>query len=102
MSFFIDNYLKKEGKVIISLPNIANWQVRFGLFFGKFNYKETGILDKSHLHFYTFESARELIKVCNLRILKELCGASFFGLVTKYFPFLKPLLSTNIILMCEK
>jgi 2-polyprenyl-3-methyl-5-hydroxy-6-metoxy-1,4-benzoquinol methylase len=45
--FFVNKYLDKDGKVIISLPNIANWQVRLKLLFGQFNYTETGILDKT-------------------------------------------------------
>ena len=51
LKFFVDKYLKSEGKVIISLPNIANWQIRLQLLFGRFNYTETGIMYKTHLHF---------------------------------------------------
>lgn len=54
-------YLKKNGFVIVSLPNVANWRVRFSLLFGKFNYAPTGILDDTHLRFYTLDSAKRLI-----------------------------------------
>jgi 2-polyprenyl-3-methyl-5-hydroxy-6-metoxy-1,4-benzoquinol methylase len=100
--FFVNNYLKKGGKVIISLPNIANWQIRFNLLFGKFDYKETGIMDKTHLHFYTFKTAKELVKNQNLSIKNIYGGATFFGQIIKKAPFLKGLLSTNIIYICEK
>ncbi len=40
--------------IIVSTPNIASWPMRKQLFFkGDFEYTETGLLDKTHLHFYT-------------------------------------------------
>jgi len=102
LDFFVNNYLKKEGKVIISLPNIANWQIRFNLLLGRFNYTETGIMDKTHLHFYTFKTAKELIEKQGLIISNAYGGATFFGRIIKIAPFLKGLLATNIIYICEK
>jgi 2-polyprenyl-3-methyl-5-hydroxy-6-metoxy-1,4-benzoquinol methylase len=48
--------LKDEGLVIISLPNIANIYVRLSLLFGRFDYQDRGILDRTHLHFFTRET----------------------------------------------
>lgn len=62
--------LKKEGSVIISLPNIANWSIRIKLLFGRFNYTKTGILDETHLHFYTIKSAKKMISHAELRVEK--------------------------------
>lgn len=50
-------YLKVGGKVIIALPNIANWRERWKLALGKFEYTDGGVMDKTHLHFYTFHTA---------------------------------------------
>ena len=102
LSFFVQNYLNEDGNVIISLPNIANWQVRLNLLFGKFDYVETGIMDKTHLHLYTFKSSRKLVSECGLRAVDEFGGASFFGPIIKVMPFLRGLLATNIILVCKK
>jgi len=98
LSFFLANYLKEDGMVIISLPNIANWQVRLNLLFGKFDYRDTGILDESHLHFYTFKTAKELLDNSELKIEKILFGSSFFGWFIKIFPFFKKILATNIVI----
>jgi 2-polyprenyl-3-methyl-5-hydroxy-6-metoxy-1,4-benzoquinol methylase len=38
---------------IISVPNIANLWERVNLLLGRFDYTERGILDQTHLHFYT-------------------------------------------------
>ena len=50
-------YLKQNGKIIIALPNIANWRERWKLTLGKFEYTDSGVMDKTHLHFYTFYTA---------------------------------------------
>lgn len=57
----IGKFLKPEGKIIISLPNIAIWFYRISLLMGRFNYGEKGILDKGHLRFYTLDTARQLL-----------------------------------------
>lgn len=102
LRFFVDEYLKDGGRVIISLPNVANWQVRLQLFFGKFEYQETGILDKTHLHLYTFRTAAQLAENCGLVVKKGIGGASFFGPILSLLPCLRSLLATNIILVNEK
>jgi hypothetical protein len=38
---------------LISVPNVANLWVRLNLLFGRFEYQDRGILDRSHLRFYT-------------------------------------------------
>jgi 2-polyprenyl-3-methyl-5-hydroxy-6-metoxy-1,4-benzoquinol methylase len=37
--------LNPGGRILVSLPNIAIWNVRFALLFGRFRYQETGTLD---------------------------------------------------------
>ncbi|RMD88006.1 MAG: class I SAM-dependent methyltransferase, partial [Candidatus Dadabacteria bacterium] len=45
--------LKIGGVMLVVVPNIAHWSVRFPLLFGFFNYSERSILDSTHLHFFT-------------------------------------------------
>lgn len=63
-------YLKDDGIIIISLPNIACWNVRLRLLMGQFNYTETGILDKTHLRFFIQKTAKQLVKNADLKIKK--------------------------------
>jgi methionine biosynthesis protein MetW len=64
----ISERISQHGKVIISLPNVAHLSVRFALIFGRFNYSDRGILDRTHLHFYTRKSIAELCKRNGLTI----------------------------------
>ena len=53
--------LKPQSYVIISVPNIAHLYIRLMLLFGHFNYSERGILDKTHLRFFTKSSFQKMI-----------------------------------------
>jgi hypothetical protein len=57
--------------LIVSLPNIANITVRAMLLFGRFNYTERGLLDRTHLRFFTRRTARRLLEENGYRILRE-------------------------------
>jgi SAM-dependent methyltransferase len=51
------------GRTIVLLPNVACWRVRKALFLGgAFDYEDTGILDRTHLRFFTLDSARALLE----------------------------------------
>jgi len=60
-------YLKDDGKVIISLPNVARFEVRLGLLFGNFDYSP-GILSEDHLRFFTKKSAQEMMRKCGYKV----------------------------------
>ncbi len=53
--------LVEGGYALISVPNVANWSMRFHLLRGKFDYVRYGVLDESHLRFFTLDSARQMI-----------------------------------------
>ena len=67
--------LNDDGKVFISVPNIANITVRLGLLFGVFEYRDRGILDHTHLRFYTKRTIRREVENAGFRIL-EMGGSS--------------------------
>ena len=53
-------YLKKDGLVAASIPNIKNFYIILNLLAGRFDYTELGLLDKTHIRFFTAETAVEL------------------------------------------
>jgi len=52
--------LKKGGKVFISIPNIAHISTRLELLLGNFEYEPMGILDNTHLKYFTLSSFTQL------------------------------------------
>ncbi|MHB0987030.1 MAG: class I SAM-dependent methyltransferase [Bellilinea sp.] len=61
---------KPETHIIISVPNVANLWVRINLLFGKFDYSENGILDQSHLRFFTKHTFIQLLFNSGLKIVE--------------------------------
>lgn len=66
------SFLVEDGFIISIIPNIACWQTREQLFFrGDFQYEKCGILDLTHLRFFTFFTAQELIREAGYEIQKR-------------------------------
>ncbi|HTL70394.1 MAG TPA: methionine biosynthesis protein MetW, partial [Candidatus Eisenbacteria bacterium] len=64
------DYLKPGGRIIVSIPNVAHWSVRLHLLTGRFDYGDKGILDKTHVRFFTLRTARNLLRQANYKILR--------------------------------
>ena len=60
--------LKPGGKIIISVPNAANIVVRLSLLFGRFEYGDRGILDRTHLRFFTRKTFTKLLQESGLNV----------------------------------
>lgn len=67
----ISSLLAPGGTLLISVPNIAHWSIRFSLLFGFFHYTERGILDKTHLQFFTRSRFHRVIALSGLSIEKS-------------------------------
>jgi 2-polyprenyl-3-methyl-5-hydroxy-6-metoxy-1,4-benzoquinol methylase len=57
-------------RFIISVPNVANIWVRLNLLLGRFDYTERGILDRTHLRFYTRRTLATMLASAGLRIAR--------------------------------
>jgi 2-polyprenyl-3-methyl-5-hydroxy-6-metoxy-1,4-benzoquinol methylase len=64
----LDRGLGPGGFVIISVPNIAHLWIRLLLLVGRFDYLDRGILDHSHLRFFTERSMRAMLAAAGLSI----------------------------------
>ncbi|SDW83618.1 glycosyltransferase [Paenibacillus sp. PDC88] len=54
-------YLKPDGHIIASIPNIMHYSVMSGLLQrGQWNYAKSGILDETHLRFFTYDSIQRM------------------------------------------
>ena len=85
-------WLAPGGSVIISLPNVGLWSVRLAHLAGRWEYEETGVLDRTHLRFFTRKSARWMIREAEL----EMKSVSYNpGIVRPFVPLAKTLLARN-------
>ena len=56
----VRSLLAPGGVVIASIPNVAHYTIRAHLFEGRFDYADSGILDRTHLRFFTRETLLKL------------------------------------------
>jgi 2-polyprenyl-3-methyl-5-hydroxy-6-metoxy-1,4-benzoquinol methylase len=87
---FYRRFLKPDGRLIVSLPNVAVWDNRLRFLFGRFDYRDSGVMDRTHLRFFTFRTARELVIEAGFRPLRRTWEP---GIARAFMPALKGLLS---------
>lgn len=66
----IDRSLAPGGVVIVSVPNVAHLWVRLSLLVGRFEYAERGILDRTHLRFFTRRTLLALLRGAGLAVIE--------------------------------
>lgn len=68
---FIKPLLSPFGRVLISIPNVRNFRVTFPLLFkDEWRYEEEGLLDYTHLRFFTEKSMRRMLEDCGYSVTK--------------------------------
>jgi 2-polyprenyl-3-methyl-5-hydroxy-6-metoxy-1,4-benzoquinol methylase len=60
--------LKPGAAVFASSPNIAHWHVLTKLFLGRFDYSEAGVMDRTHLRWFTPESYRAMFEAAGVEV----------------------------------
>jgi SAM-dependent methyltransferase len=79
-------FLRPTGRIIISLPNMALWSNRLHLLSGRFEYRPTGVRDRTHLRFYTIKTALELLRSVGLNPIKR---AYEPGIIRTFLPLIR-------------
>jgi O-antigen biosynthesis protein len=59
-------FLEPDGCLVISIPNVAHGSVRLALLSGRFDYQDIGLLDSTHLRFFTRETLERLLDEAEL------------------------------------
>lgn len=58
----IKKYLKNDGKILASIPNVMHFSVLRDTINGNWTYTDSGLLDRTHLRFFTLN---EILKMFN-------------------------------------
>jgi hypothetical protein len=62
--------IKPNGIVLISVPNVTHWSIRLNLLMGRFDYEPIGIMDATHLRWFTAKTIRSLVEFNDLHIIE--------------------------------
>lgn len=60
--------LKPSGHLLVSVPNVAHWTLRAALLRGRFDYEATGLMDATHLRWFTLASLRRMLEACGFAV----------------------------------
>jgi 2-polyprenyl-3-methyl-5-hydroxy-6-metoxy-1,4-benzoquinol methylase len=106
------------SRFIISVPNVANLWIRLNLMFGRFDYTERGILDRTHLHFFTRKSLSDMTEQAGLEIVsfkalpapldlifpffRQFPGKQIYAGITWFTSLLPTLLGYQFVLEAKK
>jgi 2-polyprenyl-3-methyl-5-hydroxy-6-metoxy-1,4-benzoquinol methylase len=74
-------YLKEDGRLIISTPNIALWFYRLSLLIGRFEYGPRGVLDETHVHLFTGSTFRREVEKAGFSVVRQRVTALPFEVV---------------------
>ena len=91
-----------DGKVIASIPNVRHWSVWLPLIFkGKWEYENEGIMDRTHLRFFTKHSMLELFDSAGLIVeeVHPLIGGKWKILNKLFFNKLTDFLAIQLVLV---
>ena len=61
-------WLKPGGQVVASIPNIGHWSIIQNLLRGEWEYQDEGLLDRTHLRFFTLNTIQDLFTQAGLKI----------------------------------
>jgi len=68
--YYCKQYLKNTGCIVASIPNVRNLEIVNSLINGYFTYKDEGILDSTHLRFFTYKEILSMFDSCDLEIMQ--------------------------------
>ena len=68
--------LAANGVIAVALPNVLHYSQRFRFLLGDFVYSDTGILDRTHLRFFTYSTGRNLLEEHGFRVVDSVPDGS--------------------------
>jgi len=78
--------LQRPGSMfVVSVPNVANFWVRLNLLCGRFDYTDRGILDRTHLRFFTRRSFMRFLSESGLNVQRISVTPIPLDLVSPFF-----------------
>lgn len=71
-------YLRPGGEVLIAVPNVLVWRQRLKFLTGRFEYAAEGVMDETHLRFFTYRTADALLfaRTPQLKMVEKTVSAS--------------------------
>jgi len=83
----VSRVLAPDAALHLSVPNVAHWTVRANLLRGRFRYAEKGLMDATHLRWFTRETLRELLARTGYQPVAECASAGGWLPAYRHLPW---------------
>lgn len=71
--------LTPGGRLIVALPNPLLWRQRLAFLAGRFRYTQGGIMDDTHVKFFDWVSAGQLVESAGYRVVQAVADGGWPG-----------------------
>lgn len=66
-----------EGRLLVAVPNVLFWRQRIEFGRGRFRYTEGGLMDRTHLQFFDWDTVASLVEDAGYRVVERVADGSF-------------------------
>jgi len=102
----IHGWLKDDGRLVCSLPNVRHWKVLADLaFHGAWDYQDAGVMDRTHLRFFTRRSCFNMLRGAGFEVEQWrmlIAGRRYLLLNSVTFGLFAEFLGSQIVTLARK
>lgn len=69
--------MRVGGVIVVALPNLFHYSSRANMLLGRFEYAESGLMDRTHLRWFTFETGRALLEDAGFEVERAWVDGTF-------------------------
>lgn len=91
----IRSTLSKNGIVVASIPNAQNWNVQARLNAGLFRYEDEGLLDRTHIRFFTRTTILEMFQGSGYRVEQAVSRIIHSPDAERYLPHIRAMATAS-------
>jgi SAM-dependent methyltransferase len=66
----LSRWVREEGQVLACIPNVQHYSVLVKLLYGQWEYQDEGLLDRTHLRFFTLQGIQDLFRRAGLQVVE--------------------------------
>src|SRR5262249_4255835 len=85
--------LKPDGQVIACIPNVQHWSMAVRVLRGDWVYEDSGLMDRTHLRYFSLETIVELFRSWGLHVLEARTRSKEDPDGAHFLQFLQPALN---------
>lgn len=68
----IHEVIPKSGYIAACVPNVQHWSIQAKLSMGDFRYEDSGLMDRTHLRWFTRRSIHEMFENSGFKVIQEI------------------------------